>query len=1339
MVASLFIPPILMAGASAQNYIINGSALFDGATGYLTHTPSEVGNRRTWVLEMLFKRSALGITQQLFTARTDGNNTHDLSIQSNGKLFWQDYDLGVATPAWRFDANFVLNDSGAYYHLILAVDTTHATAVNRCRAFLNGVQLTDWSVETQPSLNYESAVGVNTTNPHRIGNNGGSTVPNDFFDGYIARVALYDGLAITDPASAGMGELTTDGYWRIKDVSKLNLDRKVSFTPSSSSSYIGNTGAFTIGSGTLDRGTGANVAILSVKELIGDFELSFTWDTTTANQINFLIAPTTHWDSSFDQNAAYAGLTYLTSFMNNDAIGIQCANANTIAVFDSVGQTNPIGNLATNDRIKITRVGSLFRLYKNETLHRTINTTLSTEQMKVAYATSSGYGMNISQINETSTEVGGYLNGNTFILDGQNCATGITSHTDGTGYTWDVTHQATATAVNTRSGYPASQGIDNSFGASRWQAADNQSTTGWYQLDFGANNAKDLRKFRIYHLAGLSTLDTFDLKGSDTGTFSGEETTIQTGLDFGIGSDAPAGAWYEVTFSNGVSYRYYRLEFTGVSTNTTNPHRPNITELEAMEVGRPAFDKTGTITSTNDSPTDSTSQKNTYFATLNSDIPGSQVTLSEGNMRSLHGPDDATALTLPLVDGIDMAVEVEVVTNPGANVAGVALLTLDGFYGVTDWGLVNFHGNLATEYVYQSGGTIRNNSVLTTAGATYTSGDIIGIRKDASGNITFYKNGSPTGGNPSYTGIAEDLIVAIANNASSTSGSEFRIRTNQDDWTYSYGDAVGVSTTTIGVGNFPTLNPLDNIACAGALSNGNRTVVTGSSEYGPIVATFGVEASTADHFWTVTVDAKSGAGEWHIIGIINADDTLSSTQQLGYTTNGHGYYGFNGNYLNSNNGAGVSYGATYAVGDEIGVSLVAGTLKFYKWNGSAWSDQGIAATGLSGVFLPAIGDWVNNETTTFTIRFDPNDWAGAAPNTEKPLATQNMPTIGVNPAEHVGVILPSGDGTGPKTFTGFGFDPDLVIAKGRNDTNNWFWADSVRGANANIRSDSTAAEANPTTDFANGGIGSVTTDGFTAVAGTSNTNNLNGSGINYFALGLKAGGPAVANNDGTIAAQVSANPTLGFSIVTATTVSSGDTVGHGLGVKPGLIIGKRLNGTSDWPVYHKDVGINMALKLNTTQAAFVSSSYWTAEPTNTVFNVGSGSDVLGPMVFYCFAETDIIKISSYTGNGSTDGPFSYYGGRPLWELSKRTDATSNWHLWDSVRDPVNVMDKRLFPNLSALEAENGEGEIDFASTGRKIRDTETWLNANGGTYIYLAILDQFIPGGVSQVDQGRGR
>ena len=62
-----------------------------------------------------------------------------------------------------------------------------------------------------------------------------------------------------------------------------------------------------------------------------------------------------------------------------------------------------------------------------------------------------------------------------------------------------------------------------------------------------------------------------------------------------------------------------------------------------------------------------------------------------------------------------------------------------------------------------------------------------------------------------------------------------------------------------------------------------------------------------------------------------------------------------------------------------------------------------------------------------------------------------------------------------------------------------------------------------------------------------------------------------SNFDGTIQSVVKASPSAGFSIIKYTGTGSTDTVGHGLGVAPDVMITKRRDGTGEWTVYHKDL------------------------------------------------------------------------------------------------------------------------------------------------------------------------
>jgi hypothetical protein len=204
-------------------------------------------------------------------------------------------------------------------------------------------------------------------------------------------------------------------------------------------------------------------------------------------------------------------------------------------------------------------------------------------------------------------------------------------------------------------------------------------------------------------------------------------------------------------------------------------------------------------------------------------------------------------------------------------------------------------------------------------------------------------------------------------------------------------------------------------------------------------------------------------------------------------------------------------------------------------------------------------------------------------------------------------------------------------------------------------------------------------------------------------------------------------PTQGFDIVTYTGTGANRTVAHSLGVAPSMMIVKKRNTAtgSTWVVYHKSLATPSTdyLRLETTSASATASTVFGASPTSTVFTVNTDSATNGSsdtFVAYLFSEVaGFSRMGSYTGNGSTDGPFCFTGFLPRFVMIKRTDSTGNWTMLDSARDANNVADKNLYSNLSASEG-TGTRFIDMLSNGFKIRGTDSDHNTNGGTYIFAA-------------------
>ena len=317
--------------------------------------------------------------------------------------------------------------------------------------------------------------------------------------------------------------------------------------------------------------------------------------------------------------------------------------------------------------------------------------------------------------------------------------------------------------------------------------------------------------------------------------------------------------------------------------------------------------------------------------------------------------------------------------------------------------------------------------------------------------------------------------------------------------------------------------------------------------------------------------------------------------------------------------------------------------------------------------------------------------------------------------------LYSGNGTNNHAITGVGFQPDWVWIKLRSGADNHILSDAVRGANKQIYTNLTEAEGTATTM-----LQSFNSDGFSL--GTDGA--VNNSSGTLTSWNWKANGTGSANTDGTINSTVSANTTSGFSIVSYTgNGSAGATIGHGLGVKPAMIIIKsRSRSGDDWLVYHKNIGATKDLRLNLSNAATTNSSpFNNTEPTSSLFTVGTGSAVNtnnATNIAYCFVEKQgYSKFGSYTGNGSTDGTFIYTGFKPAFVMLKKT-TNENWLMLDNKRGAYNFVDEFLQPNTNGAEANhNITGGIDILSNGMKLRHGDGTMNSSGAEYIYMAFAE----------------
>jgi hypothetical protein len=243
---------------------------------------------------------------------------------------------------------------------------------------------------------------------------------------------------------------------------------------------------------------------------------------------------------------------------------------------------------------------------------------------------------------------------------------------------------------------------------------------------------------------------------------------------------------------------------------------------------------------------------------------------------------------------------------------------------------------------------------------------------------------------------------------------------------------------------------------------------------------------------------------------------------------------------------------------------------------------------------------------------------------------------------------------------------------------------------------------------------------------------INGSGNTFVGWQWQAGqGSTSSNTNGSITSTVSVNAAAGFSICTFNAGAAGNqSFGHGLGVAPKMVIVKDIaTGGSVWAVYHASAtNANQYLRLESSNAvASVTGAWGSAVPTSTVVNYGSNLVAFANSnsVAYCWAEIEgFSKFGSYTGNGSSDGPFLYLGFRPKFVLTKRTDTGGfEWELSDTTRNTFNGSFVALSPTNNSAENTYSPPRYDVVSNGFKVRSSGGGVNASGGTYIFMAFAE----------------
>jgi len=216
----------------APENIDNSLRFNSGSSDYLNRTPGSTSDTKTWTWSGWLKFARTGVNVWLFGAYSSASLNTKIYIDINNNINVHTENSTV----YRVQTDAVLRDFSAWYHIVVAFDTTQGTEANRIKIYINGTQqsLTE-EASGYPTQNWDGIVN-NSSYAHNVGYEPEGSV---YFDGYMAEVVFIDGQAL-DPTSFGEFNTAT-GIWKPKKIGQIaNAGTNSFYLDFKDSSNVGN-------------------------------------------------------------------------------------------------------------------------------------------------------------------------------------------------------------------------------------------------------------------------------------------------------------------------------------------------------------------------------------------------------------------------------------------------------------------------------------------------------------------------------------------------------------------------------------------------------------------------------------------------------------------------------------------------------------------------------------------------------------------------------------------------------------------------------------------------------------------------------------------------------------------------------------------------------------------------------------------------------------------------------------------------------------------------------------------------------------------------------------------
>jgi len=200
----------VVGGTQSTGYDIDNSVRFNRGDGAdLSRAPSADGNRKTWTFSTWVKLGNIPWDESqdfdIFSANSTNNFNDNLRFDANGKLTLLSKVSGDTANGVKGSSTRLFRDPSAWYHIVVALDTTQATNSNGFKMYVNGVQETisfnNYNQNISTSFNKD---GSTMSIGHRQ-NDGGN-----HYDGYVSETHFIDG---TQLDASYFGETNDNGVW----------------------------------------------------------------------------------------------------------------------------------------------------------------------------------------------------------------------------------------------------------------------------------------------------------------------------------------------------------------------------------------------------------------------------------------------------------------------------------------------------------------------------------------------------------------------------------------------------------------------------------------------------------------------------------------------------------------------------------------------------------------------------------------------------------------------------------------------------------------------------------------------------------------------------------------------------------------------------------------------------------------------------------------------------------------------------------------------------------------------------------------------------------------------